>query len=259
MYQFFVEPDQIRDKEILIRGGDVNHIKNVLRMRVGQELSVSNGVDGREYRCHIAAFQEDQICCELRFVKEEGTELPSRIYLLQGLPKADKMETIIQKAVELGVYQVVPVATHRSVVKLDEKKAAARTARWQSIAEAAAKQSRRGVIPLVQQVMNWEQALGFVREVSVKLIPYELAEDMDKTRAMLEGLKAGQDIAVFIGPEGGFEESEIASAMEAGAVPITLGRRILRTETAGMTVLSWLMYHLEIGGAPGSRGAYDSL
>jgi len=215
MYQFFVEPDQIRDKEILIRGGDVNHIKNVLRMRVGQELSVSNGVD----RCHIAAFQEDQICCELRFVKEEGTELPSRIYLLQGLPKADKMETIIQKAVELGVYQVVPVATHRSVVKLDEKKAAARTARWQSIAEAAAKQSRRGVIPLVQQVMNWEQALGFVREVSVKLIPYELAEDMDKTRAMLEGLKAGQDIAVFIGPEGGFEESEIASAMEAGAVP----------------------------------------
>lgn len=107
--------------------------------------------------------------------------------------------------------------------------------------------------------MNWEQALGFVREVSVKLIPYELAEDMDKTRAMLEGLKAGQDIAVFIGPEGGFEESEIASAMEAGAVPITLGRRILRTETAGMTVLSWLMYHLEIGGAPGSRGAYDSL
>ncbi len=169
------------------------------------------------------------------------------------------METIIQKAVELGVYQVVPVATHRSVVKLDEKKAAARTARWQSIAEAAAKQSRRGVIPLVQQVMNWEQALGFVREVPVKLIPYELAEDMDKTRAMLEGLEPGQDIAVFIGPEGGFEEREIASAMEAGAVPITLGRRILRTETAGMTVLSWLMYHLEIGGAPGSRGAYDSL
>ena len=218
-----------------------------------------NQAEQKEYRCGIETLSEEEIVCELRFIKEEGVELPSKIYLFQGLPKADKMELIIQKAVELGVYQVVPVATHRSVVKLDEKKAAARTARWQSIAEAAAKQSRRGVIPLVQQVMNWEQALGFVREVSVKLIPYELAEDMDKTRAMLEGLKAGQDIAVFIGPEGGFEESEIASAMEAGAVPITLGRRILRTETAGMTVLSWLMYHLEIGGAPGSRGAYDSL
>lgn len=250
MYQFFVEPEQIQGKEILIRGGDVNHIRNVLRMRVGQELSVSNGVDGREYRCQITAFQEDQILCELRFVKEEGVELPSRIYLLQGLPKADKMETIIQKAVELGVYQVIPVAAHRSVVKLDERKAAARVARWQSIAEAAAKQSRRGVIPRVQQVMNWDQALGYVREMPVKLIPYELAEDMDRTRAILEGLEPGQDIAVFIGPEGGFEEREVASAVAAGAVPVTLGRRILRTETAGMTVLSWLMYRLEKGGAP---------
>lgn len=250
MYQFFVEPEQIQGKEILIRGGDVNHIRNVLRMRVGQELSVSNGVDGREYRCQISAFQEDQILCELRFVKEEGVELPSRIYLLQGLPKADKMETIIQKAVELGVYQVIPVAAHRSVVKLDERKAAARVARWQSIAEAAAKQSRRGVIPRVQQVMNWDQALGYVREMPVKLIPYELAEDMDRTRAILEGLEPGQDIAVFIGPEGGFEEREVASAVAAGAVPVTLGRRILRTETAGMTVLSWLMYRLEKGGAP---------
>lgn len=250
MYQFFVEPEQIQGKEIWIRGGDVNHIRNVLRMRVGQELSVSNGMDGREYRCQIAAFQEDQILCELRFVKEEGVELPSRIYLLQGLPKADKMETIIQKAVELGVYQVIPVATHRSVVKLDERKAAARVARWQSIAEAAAKQSRRGVIPLVQQVMNWDQAIEYVREIPVKLLPYELAEDMDRTRAILEGLEPGQDIAVFIGPEGGFEEREVSSAVAAGAVPVTLGRRILRTETAGMTVLSWLMYRLEKGGAP---------
>lgn len=245
MYQFFVEPGQIQGKEILIQGSDVNHIKNVLRMRVGEELSVSNGVDGREYRCHITEFTEDTVRCELRFIKEDGAELPSRIYLLQGLPKADKMELIIQKAVELGAYQIVPVAAHRSVVKLDEKKATAKVSRWQAIAEAAAKQSKRGVIPRVQQVMSWEQAIEYVKDLPVKLIPYELAEDMGLTREILENLKPGQDIAIFIGPEGGFEEKEIASAVAAGAVPITLGRRILRTETAGMTVLSWLMYQLE--------------
>lgn len=245
MYQFFVEPEQIQGKQILIRGNDVKHIKNVLRMRVGEELSVSNGMDGREYRCHIAAFEEDAVRCELRFIKEEGTELPSRIYLLQGLPKADKMELIIQKAVELGVYQVVPVSTRRSVVKLDAGKAASKVIRWQAIAEAAAKQSRRGSIPQVQQVMDWRQALDYVRELPVKLIPYELAEDMGRTREILAGIQPGQDIAVFIGPEGGFEEEEIAAAVEAGATPITLGKRILRTETAGLTMLSWLMYLLE--------------
>ena len=245
MYQFFVESEQIQGKEILIRGGDVNHIKNVLRMRVGQELAVSNGVDGRGYRCGIVALEEDVIRCELRFVKEDGAELPSRIYLFQGLPKADKMELIVQKAVELGAYQVIPVATHRSVVRLDEKKAAAKVSRWQAIAQAAAKQSKRGVIPQVQQVMDWKQALEYVRDIPVKLIPYELAEDMDKTRELIEGLEPGRDIAVFIGPEGGFEEEEIETAMAAGATPITLGRRILRTETAGMTVLSWLIYRLE--------------
>lgn len=245
MYQFFVEPGQIQGREILIQGSDVNHIRNVLRMRVGEELSVSNGVDGREYRCHIVELAEDVIRCELRFIKEEGTELPSRIYLLQGLPKADKMELIIQKAVELGAYQIVPVAARRSVVKLDAKKAASKVSRWQAIAEAAAKQSRRGLIPQVQQVMDWKQALDYVKELPVRLIPYELAEDMGRTRDILEGLEPGQDIAVFIGPEGGFEEEEITAAMEAGVIPITLGKRILRTETAGMTVLSWLMYHLE--------------
>lgn len=245
MYQFFVEPEQIQGKEILIRGGDVNHIKNVLRMRVGQELAVSNGADGREYRCGIVALEEDVIRCELRFVKEEGAELPSRIYLLQGLPKADKMELIVQKAVELGAYQIIPVATRRSVVRLDEKKAAAKVSRWQAIAQAAAKQSKRGVIPQVQQVMDWKQALEYVRDIPVKLIPYELAEDMNRTRELIEELKSGQDIAVFIGPEGGFEEEEIETAMAAGVTPITLGRRILRTETAGMTVLSWLIYRLE--------------
>lgn len=245
MYQFFVEPQQIQGREILIRGGDVNHIKNVLRMKVGEELSVKSGADDREYRCAIAAFEEDFIRCELRFIKEDGVELPSRIYLFQGLPKADKMELIVQKAVELGAFQVIPVATRRSVVRLDEKKAAAKTARWQAIAETAAKQSKRGVIPQVCPVMSWKQALEYAGDIPVKLIPYELAENMDRTRELIEGFEPGQDIAVFIGPEGGFDEEEIETARAAGAIPVTLGRRILRTETAGMTVLSWLVYRLE--------------
>jgi len=144
MYQFFVEPEQIdvAAKSVIIRGTDVNHIKNVLRMRPGEEVAVSNGIDGKEYRCGILALEEDCVRLELRFIKEDGVELPAKIYLFQGLPKADKMEFIVQKLVELGAYRIVPVALKRSVVHLDEKKAKARQARWQSIAEAAAKQSK---------------------------------------------------------------------------------------------------------------------
>lgn len=247
MYQFFVEPNQINvnDKCVTILGGDVNHIKNVLRMKVGQELSVSNGQDGREYRCGIRSLEEDRILCELRFVKEDKVELPSRIYLFQGLPKGEKMELIIQKAVELGVYQVIPVAARRCVVKLDDRKAAAKLARWQGIAEAAAKQSRRSIVPEIKQVLSFGQAVEYASGMQMRLIPYELAEDMGKTRSLIDSLEPGGDVAVFIGPEGGFEESEIALAREKGIEPVTLGRRILRTETAGLTVLSWLVYRLE--------------
>lgn len=245
MYQFFVEPGQIQGRRIIITGSDVNHIRNVLRMKPGEEIAVSNGTDGREYRCGIESFTEDEVICSLRFVKEDGVELPSRIHLFQGLPKADKMELIVQKAVELGAYEVIPVAARRCVVRLDEKKAASRISRWQGIAEAAAKQSRRGIIPQVHLVMNMREAVAYARTMEVKLIPYELAENMGHTKEVLEAVKPGTDIAVFIGPEGGFEQEEIELAMAAGIEPVTLGRRILRTETAGLTVLSWLMYHLE--------------
>lgn len=240
-----MEPEQIQDKTIVITGGDVNHIKNVLRMQPGDEIAVSNGVDGKEYRCGIAEFRDDQVICTLRFVKEDGLELPSRVYLFQGLPKADKMELIIQKAVELGAYQVIPVATKRSVVKLDTKKAKGKLARWQAIAEAAAKQSKRRIVPEVAGVMTMREAVGYARNMQVKCIPYELAEGMAHTRELIESIEPGQEVAVFIGPEGGFEESEIQLAMEAGIIPVTMGKRILRTETAGFTMLSWIMYQLE--------------
>ncbi|MDE6882383.1 MAG: 16S rRNA (uracil(1498)-N(3))-methyltransferase [Lachnospiraceae bacterium] len=245
MYQFFVEPQQIQDGKVIITGSDVNHIRNVLRMKPGEEIAVSNGIDGREYRCGIEIYTQDEVVCTLRFVKEDGVELPSRIFLFQGLPKADKMELIVQKAVELGAYEIIPVAAKRCVVKLDEKKAAGKVARWQGIAEAAAKQSKRAVIPQVHAVMRMQEAVERAGSMDIRLIPYELAGDMQHTRSVIEAVEPGKDIAVFIGPEGGFEESEVRMAAEAGIEPVTLGKRILRTETAGLTVLSWLMYHLE--------------
>ena len=247
MHQFFVAPEQINinDKSVTIIGADVNHVRNVLRMKPGEEISVSNGQDGREYRCGIRSMEEDRIFCELRFIKEDKVELPARVYLFQALPKADKMELIIQKAVELGVYRIIPVAARRCIVKLDERKAASKIQRWQGIAEAAAKQSKRAVIPEVTGVSGFEEAVRTASAMDVRLIPYELAEDMSKTKEQIGALQPGQEIAVFIGPEGGFEEAEIALALSNGVEPITLGKRILRTETAGMTVLSWIMYMLE--------------
>jgi 16S rRNA (uracil1498-N3)-methyltransferase len=140
---------------------------------------------------------------------------------------------------------VIPVAVKRCVVKLDAKKAESKIGRWQGIAEAAAKQSKRAVIPQIHSVMNMQEAVRYAKDMDVKIIPYELAEDMEHTKRLIESVQPGQKVAVFIGPEGGFEESEVQEALDAGIEPVTLGRRILRTETAGFTVLSWLMYHLE--------------
>lgn len=245
MYQFFVEPSQINGKYITIKGSDVNHIKNVLRMEPGEELAISNGVDGKEYRCGIVSLDQDGVLCELRFIKEDSVELPAKIHLFQGLPKADKMEWIVQKAVELGAYEIIPVATGRSIVKLDAKKAKAKTERWNGIAEAAAKQSKRAIIPKVIQVMSFREAVNYAASMDLKCIPYEMAEGMNATKNLLSSVATHQDIAVFIGPEGGFEEKEIQEAQKSGILPISLGKRILRTETAGLTMLSWLMYTLE--------------
>ena len=177
--------------------------------------------------------------------REAENELPSKLYLFQGLPKSDKMELIIQKAVELGAWEVIPVATKRAVVKLDQKKAAKKRERWSGISESAAKQAGRNVIPEIKQVMNFQEALSYAKSLDVLLIPYELAEGMQATKERIQAIQPGQSVGIFIGPEGGFEQEEVKLAMEAGAYPITLGRRILRTETAGMTMLSVLMYHLE--------------
>lgn len=251
MYHFFVDPAQISEKTVVITGDDVNHIKNVIRLKKGDEISISNGVDGRDYRCGIVSVSDTEVLCELRFMKEDGVELPAKVYLFQGLPKSDKMEFIIQKMVELGVYEIIPVSMKRCVMKLDEKKAKNKIARWQSISEAAAKQSKRGVVPKIADVMTYKQALEYAKDMECKLVPYEMEgtlEDstgMKGTKDLIESIKPGERVAVFIGPEGGFEEQEIQAAKDAGMKPITLGKRILRTETAGMTAMAWIMYQLE--------------
>lgn len=246
MQRFFVEPHQIDEvaHQIHIVGTDVNHISNVLRMKQGEEVWISDG-GKKEYRCAIEGFSLDEVLLHIIYAQEPDYELPSRIYLFQGLPKADKMELIIQKAVELGAYEVIPVETKRCVVKLDGKKAAKKVDRWQQIAESAAKQSKRMLIPNVHEVISFKEALKYAQSMDIRLIPYELTKGMQETKEILAAIEPGQSIGIFIGPEGGFEEKEVAAAIEEGAKPITLGRRILRTETAGLAILSVLMFQLE--------------
>lgn len=244
MYRFFVEPQQIEETFIHITGGDAHHIAHVLRMKKGGEILVSD--KGKmEYTCHIEEITPGEVLAKIHFGEEAGLELPSKIYLFQCLPKSDKMELIVQKAVELGVCEVIPVASARCVVKLDEKKEAAKRKRWQGIAESAAKQAKRMYIPQITAVMEFEEALEYAKEMDVKLIPYELAKGIADTRKIINGISLGESVAVFIGPEGGFAEAEVEKAKECGFYPITLGKRILRTETAGLTILAILGYVLE--------------
>ena len=220
MYHFFIKPEQAAAHEVAIIGSDVNHIKNVLRMKVGEQICVNDG--SHEYLCSIAQLDAEEVTA-----------------------KADKMETIIQKCVELGVHEIVPVQMKRCVVKLDCKKEEAKRKRWQAISESAAKQAGRGLIPDIHPLMTYKEALLYASDKEHILVPFEHAENMQATRDALSAVKPGEQVAIFIGPEGGFEDEEIAQAENCGAQAITLGRRILRTETAGMAVLAMLGYVLE--------------
>ncbi len=244
MQQFFADPSWCRDGKIILEGSDVNHIKNVLRMKPGEDVRISDGT-GRIYLCSIDAYEEGKAVLDILKEQDSDTELPSEIILFQGLPKGDKMDWIVQKAVELGVHAVVPFSAKRSIVKLDEKKAKKKQERWQAIAKGAAEQSGRSLIPEVRPVTTFTGALDTASDMDIVLIPYELEEGMDKTARIIENIAPGQSVGIFIGPEGGFETEEVVLAKKYGAEPVTLGKRILRTETAGLTVLSILMYHLE--------------
>lgn len=244
MYQFFVDDAQVHEHEIVIEGSDVNHIRNVLRMKIDERIRISN-MSGKAYFCHITLITEDMVVAEIDSEDDNGTELGNRITLFQGLPKGDKMELIIQKAVELGVYKIVPVSMKNCVVKLDEKKATKKVERWQAIAESAAKQSKRTIIPLIDKPVPYKLALEKAGKLDVTLVPYENERGMDATRQIMGQIKKGQSIGIVIGPEGGFAPEEIKLADDNDMHRISLGRRILRTETAGLATLAMLVFNLD--------------
>ena len=203
-------------------------------------------MDGVISICEIAEFSENSVLAKILEEKYQDTALPVSITLFQGLPKLDKMELIIQKAVELGVDGITPVQMSRSIVKLDEKKAKDKVTRWQAIAESAAKQSKRTTIPTINQVISLNNVVKTFSEYDLVLLPYECKNGMQDTIDALNTIKKGMKIAVLIGPEGGFDLKEVSLAEELGAKTISLGKRILRTETAAITTLSMLMLHAEI-------------
>ena len=244
MYRFYIGQDQIQEDEIHILDSDVNHIRNGLRWEPGDWLVACDG-EGTDYVCRIQSLSPDDVTLSIEKKQESGTELDTRITLFQGIPKKDKMEFIIQKAVELGAYEIVPVMMKRCVVKLSEdKKIKKKTERWQAIAEAAAKQCDRGIIPVVHEPVTMGQAFDMASSLEYNMIPYELQDGIQVSRQIVDEACAKESVGIFIGPEGGFAPEEI-EAVKGEMKLISLGSRILRTETAGFTTLAILMYHIE--------------
>lgn len=244
MYNFFVDENQKLNNKYVITGTDFNHIKNVLRMGVGDTFLVSDG--GISNLCEIESFESDSVIAKIIEENYNDTSLPISIYLFQGLPKGDKMELIIQKTVELGVECIVPVEMSRCVVKLDDKKKKSKVSRWQSISESAAKQSKCNRIPEICDVLTYKQALEKAKELDLLLVPYESKNGMEDTKDALAQIKSGMSVGILIGPEGGFDEKEIEQAFEIGGKVISLGKRILRTETAAITSVGMCMLHAEM-------------
>lgn len=244
MFNFFVDSSSILGDVVTISGNDFNHVKNVLRMKVGDEFLISH--DSKSSLCSILEFTDSTVIAKIINEDFQNTELPVKFYLFQGLPKSDKFELIIQKAVELGVYEIIPVEMDRCVVKLENKKKDSKVERWQAIAESAAKQSKRTLIPKVNSVLTFRQALEKAKSLDIFVAPYENALGMQATKDFLSKIKSGASVGIIIGPEGGFSDNEISKVLETGGASVSLGKRILRTETAAITTLSLLMLHTEM-------------
>ncbi len=243
MFNFFATEDMRTQNGYMIPGGDFNHIKNVLRKNVGDKILVSDS--GESHLCEIEKIESDYLTVKITERNYNDTSLPIKLYLFEGLPKSDKLELIIQKAVELGVNGIIPVEMENCVVKLDQKKKSTKLSRWQSIAESAAKQSKRNIIPTVFPVTEYKTVLENINKLDLLLVPYECAEGMKATKDALLKLKKGIKVGIIIGPEGGFSQKEIEKAEACGAEIISLGKRILRTETAAITAVSMCMLYSE--------------
>lgn len=249
MPRFFVKTEQIKEKQIEIIGEDVKHIRNVLRKQPGEKIEICNQEDGKAYKCEIKKIEENKILNEiLEEFKEEENNIKVDIY--QGLPKADKMELIIQKSVELGANAIIPVAMKRCVVKIEPKDENKKIERWQKIAESAAKQSGRSTVPEVRKIVTIQDIANLSKEYDLLIVAYEnenenqIKKHLLKCKEMLSE-KEQIKIAIVIGPEGGLEEKDVEILKQNGAEIVTLGKRILRTETVALNVLSIIMYELE--------------
>ena len=244
MYNFFVNDDCRQGDRYVITGADHNHIKNVLRMKVGDTILIS--ANGKSNLCEIEIIDNDEIVAPIIEEDYQNTELPLQIHLFQGLPKSDKMELIIQKAVELGVYSITPIEMKRCIVKLDDKKKKSKQTRWQAISESAAKQSKRNTIPEINEIISYKAALNAAKELDLLLVPYENEDGILSTKEALAKLKEAKSVGIIIGPEGGFDDAEIEAAKDAGGRIISLGKRILRTETAAITAVGMCMLYTEM-------------
>lgn len=270
MARFFVEPHSFREDRVVIAGEDVRHITRVLRLTKGDHITVTTG-QNTDYRVEITATSKAEVIGRVVEVSSVNRDPELKVTLVQGLPKGDKMDLIIQKSTELGVTEIVPVETKRAIVKLESSRARQRVERWQRIALEAAKQCRRGRVPEVAMTTSWQLALEAVPPGALAIVPWE-GEDEKSLKQVLQGTTASnldvqsvaaynpalpersdsqrpQEVWVFIGPEGGLDPEEIEAARARGIIPVTLGPRILRTETAGLAVLTMILYQWgDLGG-----------
>ena len=244
MPKFFIKSENLKEnEEIWITGKDVNHIKNVLRKKQDDLLNVCNSDTSQNYEVKILKLFDDRIICKIISNKVSNSESELNLTIYQGLPKADKMELIIQKCTELGVKEIVPTIMKRSVVKLKEKDKENKINRWQKIAEVAAKQSGRDFVPKINNIINFNQ-IDYQKYDRV-LVLYE-NEDKLSIKQVINELKNEKilNLAIVIGPEGGFDEKEIQDLSKPNISIVTLGKRILRTETVALVVSGILMYEL---------------
>ena len=250
MPKFFVKSNQINDNKVIIIGEDVNHIKNVLRLNIDDNIQVCNLDTKVNYTCGISKLNADNIECIIFNEINSNAESNIHINIFQGIPKSDKMELVIQKCVELGANEITPVEMKRCVVKINDKDKAKKILRWQKISEVAAKQCGRDIVPKINDVTNIKNICNLIKEYDIVLLAYE-SEEENTLRNELLKLKGNKflKIAVIIGPEGGIDKEEVDSLKENGAKVITLGKRILRTETVAFVLVSIIMYELgDLGG-----------
>ena len=243
MQQIFVNETPV-DNKFIITGEDMHHLVRVVRLKRGEVIRVSVSSTGDNYLCSVSDITDKELTVDVN-EQVPSTELPNRIYLFQAIPKGDRMETIIEKCVELGVYEIIPVQMKNCIVKLDDKKKKSKLSRYNTVAATAAKQSKRSIIPEVHDFMTFKEAYNYALDLDVLLLPFESKNGMKDTFDVLNSLEKGQSIGIFIGPEGGFDSSEIDLVQDTCKL-ISLGKRILlRTDTAAICTLSMLMIKCE--------------